>query len=343
MKSRKFTTRAGATLDVSEMGLGAAPLGDLFEILDERTVFETLTAAHEVGVTLFDTSPHYGNGLAEARCGAALRGLPRDSFVFSTKVGRVMDPFKPPAPKNPDVYSPGFAGGFPHGARFDYSYDGTMRSVEHSLLRTGFSRIDILLIHDVDVWTHGDDYERRFGEAMGGAYKALDELRRTGFVKAIGVGVNESEVATRFATEGDFDTVLLAGRYSLLEQPALETFLPLAVRKGIGVMLGGVFNSGILATGSIPGAKYNYAAAPEDVMRTVRRIENVCARHGVPLRRAALAFALAHPAVISVVIGAVKPAEPRANAADLAQPIPAALWSDLKAEGLLAADAAVPA
>jgi D-threo-aldose 1-dehydrogenase len=343
MKSRLFKTRAGAELKVSEMGFGAAPLGDLFELIDERVAFDTLRTAHEAGVTLFDASPHYGNGLAEARCGTALRGLARNSFVFSTKVGRVMHPFEPPAPKDPNVYSPGFLGGYPHGSKFDYSYDGAMRSVEQSLLRTGLSSIDVLLIHDVDVWTHGDNYEKCFAEEMGGAYKALDELRRTGFTKAIGVGVNESEVATRFATEGDFDTVLLAGRYSLLEQPALKTFMPLAVRKNIGVILGGVFNSGILATGAVPGAKYDYAPASPEIMERVRRIEAVCARHGTPLRRAALAFALAHPAVISVIIGAVKPAEPRSNAAELAQPIPAALWADLKSEGHLAQDAAVPA
>ena len=236
-----------------------------------------------------------------------------------------MDPFTPVEKPRPDVVSPGFAGGFPHRARFDYSRDGVMRSVEQSLLRTGFDRIDILLIHDVDVWTHGPDYEKRFSEAMAGAYKALDELRASGFVKAIGVGVNEADVASRFLREGDFDTVLLAGRYSLLEQPAVEEFMPLALQKKVGVMLGGVFNSGILATGAVEGAKFNYGPAPKDVMDRVRRIEAVCARYGVPLRRAALAFAAAHPAVISLVIGAVKPEEVRANAAEMTASVPAAL------------------
>ena len=343
MQTRSFTTSRGATLDVSLMGFGSAPLGDLYQRLDERVALDTLAAAHDAGVTLFDASPHYGNGLAEARCGAVLRRFPRDSIVFSTKVGRVMDPFAPIAKPKEGVISPGFAGGFPHRARFDYSYDGVMRSVEQSMLRTGFDRIDILLIHDVDVWTHGDEFEQRFGEAMAGAYRALDELRRTGFTKAIGVGINEADVAARFAREGDFDVTLLAGRYSLLEQPALEDFLPLATEKKIGVMLGGVFNSGILATGAVEGAKFNYAPAPADILERVRKIEAVCARHAVPLRRAALAFAAAHPAVISVVIGAVQPDEIRANAADVDAEVPVALWGELKAEGLLAQDAPTPA
>jgi D-threo-aldose 1-dehydrogenase len=343
MQVRTFTTSRGAGLDVSVMGFGAAPLGDLFQRLDEQVAQDTVAAAHEVGVTLFDASPHYGNGLAEARLGAVLRRYPRDGLVVCTKVGRVMDPFSPIEKPRADVVSPGFAGGFPHRARFDYSYDGTMRSVEQSLLRTGFDRLDILLIHDVDVWTHGPEQGRRFAEAMEGSYRALDELRRTGFVKAIGVGVNEADVASSFLRAGDFDVTLLAGRYSLLEQPALQEFLPLAVQKSVGVMLGGVFNSGILATGAVPGAKFDYAPAPEPILERVRRIEAVCARHGVPLRRAALAFAAAHPAVISLVLGGVKPEEVRSNAQDMAVAVPAGLWSDLKAAGLLAEAAPTPA
>ncbi|WP_460448086.1 aldo/keto reductase [Alsobacter sp. SYSU BS001988] len=343
MKQTVFETSRGARLKVSAMGFGAAPLGDLYERLDEAAALATVEAAYEAGVTLFDASPHYGNGLAEARCAAVLRRFPREDFVFSTKVGRVMEPFAPVEKPRDDVVAPGFAGGFPHRARIDYSYDGTMRAVEQSLLRTGFDRIDILLIHDVDVWTHGADYERRYGEAMEGAYRALDELRRTGFAKAIGVGINEADVASRFLREGDFDVVLLAGRYSLLEQPALTEFLPLALEKKVGVLLGGVFNSGILATGPVEGAKFNYAPAPEHIMERVRRIKAVCVRHGVGLRSAALAFAAAHPAVISVVIGAVRPEEVRFNAADMAADVPSELWSDLKREGLLAEGAPTPA
>ena len=335
MKTRTFTTQAGAKLKVSEIGLGTAPLGNLFESLDEDQALDTVTHAHKIGVRLFDSSPHYGNGLAELRAGAALRRFPRDSFVFCTKVGRWMNAFERIAPKNPKVFSPGFADPLTHRAVFDYSYDGTMRSVEQSLLRTGLDRLDILLIHDADVWTHGADYETRFRDAMEGSYRALDKLRASGAVKAIGVGLNEAEVCERFARAGDFDVMLLAGRYSLLEQPAADSFLPLALEKKIGVILGGVFNSGILATGAVKGATYNYVPAPPEIIDRVRRIEAVCRRHRVPLRRAALAFALAHPAVISLVLGAVKPGEVKANVADIAKPVPADLWKELKSEGLL--------
>ncbi len=342
MKIRNFTTRAGANLRLSLIGLGTAPLGNLFEKLDEDEAASTVATAYKSGVRLFDTSPHYGNGVAELRLGAVLRRYPRESFVLSTKVGRWMNAFERLAPKDPNVFSPGFAGPLSHRAVFDYSYDGTMRSVEQSLLRTGLDRLDILLIHDVDVWTHGADYETRFREAMGGAYKALDKLRASGAVAAIGMGLNEADVAERFARAGDFDVMLLAGRYSLLEQPAAESFLPLAVEKKIGIMLGGVFNSGILATGAVKGAKYNYTPAPAEIVERVRRIEAACRKHRVSLRRAALAFAVAHPAVISVVLGAVKPAEVKANLADVVRPVPTALWQDLKELDLLSPASATP-
>jgi D-threo-aldose 1-dehydrogenase len=336
VQSKTFTTKAGATLPFSALGFGSAPLGDLFEKLNETVAIETVRAAYDSGMRVFDSSPHYGNGLAESRCGVAIRTMPRDEIVFSTKIGRVMNPFEKPAPKNPNVISPGFAGGFPHLARFDYSYDGTMRSVEHSLLRTGLDRIDVLLIHDCDVWTHGEaDVDARFSEAMNGAYKALDKLRADGTVKAIGCGLNEADMCERFAKAGDFDVMLLAGRYSLLEQPALESFLPLAVEKNIGIILAGIFNSGILATGAVPGAKYNYGDAPPDVMARVAEIQKICERHGVPLQRAALHFATFHPSVVTVIMGAVKPSEIKANAEALEAPVPSALWAELKSAGLL--------
>jgi D-threo-aldose 1-dehydrogenase len=343
MQYREFPLRSGKTMAVSQIGFGTAPLGDLYERLDEQEAQATLACAHHAGISLFDSSPHYGNGLAELRCGAALRALKRDSFVFSTKVGRRMDPFAAAAPIGADVISPGFAGGIPHRSIFDYSYDGTMRSVEQSLLRTGLDHIDILLIHDVDVWTHGSEHvERRFKEAMEGAYRALDQLRKAGSVKAIGVGLNEADMCERFAKAGDFDTMLLAGRYSLLEQPALVSFLPLAEQKQIAIMLGGVFNSGILATGAIEGARYDYRPAPAKIVEKVRAIEQRCAAHGVPLRRAALHFALAHPAVVSLVLGGVKPAEVVQNVEDIDQAIPASLWEDLKADGLIASNVPTP-
>lgn len=325
-------------LPVSVLGFGGAPLGDLYAQLDEAQAVATVEAALDAGVTLIDTSPLYGHGLSEHRIGAALRRRPVRPVVISTKVGRTASPFAPHEGRS------GYVGGLPHALRFDYSYDGAMRSLEQSALRLGVDRIDIVLIHDIDVWTHGrETVETRFTEAMQGAYRALEKLRAAGAVKAIGVGVNEADMCERFARAGDFDTMLLAGRYSLLEQPALQSFLPLAQQKGIGMMLGGVFNSGILATGPVEGAKYNYQPAPPGILAEVAALQAVCTEHGVPLRRAALHFALGHPAVASLVMGAVNPDEVADQAKELATPVPAALWDDLKARGLLGADVPVPA
>ncbi|MCP4562332.1 MAG: aldo/keto reductase [Bosea sp.] len=324
-------------LKVTTLGFGGAPLGDLYAHIDEASAVETVETALASGINLVDTSPLYGHGLSEHRIGAALRRSGRKDVVISTKVGRVAEPFAGRGNGS------GYLGGLPHGLRFDYSYDGAMRSLEQSALRLGVDRIDIVLIHDVDVWTHGKDaIEERFAQAMDGAYRALDKLRAGGAVRAIGVGVNEAEMCERFARAGDFDTMLLAGRYSLLEQPGLASFMPLAQQKGIDLMLGGVFNSGILATGPILGAKYNYQPAPPQILARVAAIEAVCARHGVPLRRAALQFPLGHPAVASLVMGAVKPEEVADQVAELSAPIPTALWTELKAEGLLGADVPVP-
>lgn len=325
-------------LRVSTLGFGAAPLGDLYARLDEAQAVATVEAAIAGGIALIDTSPLYGHGLSEHRIGAGLRRAGRNGVVLSTKVGRVAEPFGGRGDGS------GYLGGLPHGLRFDYGYDGAMRSLEQSALRLGTDRIDIVLIHDVDVWTHGEAMiEQRFTEAMDGAYRALERLRATGAVRAIGVGVNEAAMCERFARSGDFDAMLLAGRYSLLEQPALASFMPLAQEKGIGLMLGGVFNSGILATGPVSGARYNYNPAPPEILARAGAIQTVCERHGVPLRRAALHFPLGHPAVASLVMGAVSPAEIADQIAELNSPVPAALWADLKAEGLLAADVPVPA
>jgi D-threo-aldose 1-dehydrogenase len=331
-------------LQVTALGFGAAPLGDLYRRLDEAAAVATAVEGLRAGLTLLDASPHYGNGLAELRCGTALREAGRDGVVLSTKVGRWMDPrARGGTAVGEGVAAPGFAGGLSHRSVIDYSYDGALRSFEQSLLRLGTDRIDVLLIHDVDVWTHGAAaIEDRFREAMEGAYRALERLRAEGAVKAIGVGLNEAEMCVRFAQAGDFDVMLLAGRYSLLEQPALERFLPLAEARGIGVMLGGVFNSGILATGPIPGARYNYREAPPEILARVARIEAACRGHGVALADAALHFALGHPAVACVVLGAETPDEVRRNLATLARPVPSSLWGDLKAQGLLDPDAPTP-
>ena len=323
---------------VSELGFGGAPLGDLYGRLDDADATAAVASAAAAGVTLFDTSPLYGFGLSEHRIGAVLAQLPRSSFVLSTKVGRVLEPA-------PDGIADreGYVGGLPFRSRFDYSYDGAMRSFEDSLQRLRLASVDVLLIHDIDRWTHGDDAERRFREALAGAWRALDALRSQRVVRAIGIGVNDAEVCTRMAREVDLDCVMLAGRYSLLEQPALHTFLPVASSRGIGVMIGGVFNSGILATGPVPGARYNYREAPEPVLARVSAIDAICRAHGVALADAAIRFPLAHPAVSSVVLGAVDGAEVLRNVAAVSRGIPATLWSDLVGAGLLRDDVPLPA
>jgi D-threo-aldose 1-dehydrogenase len=322
-----------SALTVSELGFGAAPLGDLFGLIDDEAAIAAVSAAIESGMTLIDTSPLYGHGLAEHRVGTAIRRAGRDRVVLSTKVGRWMSPARGAWDRE------GYAGGLPFAATLDYSYDGTMRSLEQSLLRLGTNRIDIALIHDVDRRNHGDAVDQRFREATSGAWKALDQLRSEGVVQAIGIGVNEVEICLRFAAECDMDCLLLAGRYSLLEQGALAELLPLAEARGIGILLGGVFNSGILATGAKPGAKYDYADASPAILARVANIEQVCARHGVALPVAAMQFVKHHPAIASVVLGAVTPAEVARNRAGWDIAIPPGLWQDLKTEGLIDAHA----
>lgn len=316
-------------LVVSELGFGAAPLGDLYGLLDDAAAIEATGAAIAAGMTLVDTSPLYGHGLSEHRVGTAIRRAGRERVVVSTKVGRWMSPARGAWDRE------GYAGGLPFAATLDYSYDGTLRSLEQSLLRLGTDHIDIALIHDVDRRNHGDAVDQRFAEAVAGAWKALARLREEGVVKAIGIGVNEVEICLRFAGQCDLDTILLAGRYSLLEQGALDALFPLAQARGIGILLGGVFNSGILATGAIPGAKYDYAEAPPAILERVRQIEAVCARHKVPLAAASMQFVRHHPAVASVVLGAVTPAEVERNLAGWQLPVPADLWQELKALGLV--------
>jgi len=332
------TIELGRTgLRLTELGFGAAPLGNLYEAIPELDADATLERAWAAGIRYYDTAPLYGHGLSELRVGRLLRGLPRDAFVLSTKVGRYFVPSgRAPVDRGqwaaPLNFSP----------VYDYGYDGTMRALEQSMLRLGIPRIDIALIHDVDRRNHGADYDRRFAEAMGGAYRALEELRRSGDVGAIGVGVNEADVCARFAREGNFDCVILAGCYSLLRQEALDEFLPLALAKGIGVILAGVFNSGILAEGPREGAHYNYLAAPPEIIDRVRRLDALCSAAGVPLPAAALKFVQAHPAVASVLVGMVRPEEVDANVHLLRTQVPTFLWQTMKEDGLLREDAPVP-
>lgn len=326
-------------LAVSCLGLGGAPLGDLYERIPEARALATLEAAYEHGIRLFDTAPLYGYGLSEHRFGHVLRQRPRDDYVLSTKVGRYL------VPAAPETIARGqWAGGLNMQPRFDYSYDGTMRALEQSFQRLGIERIDTVLIHDVDVWTHGSEaaFEERFREAVGGAWRALAELRAAGTVRAIGVGVNEIGPSRRFVSETDIDALMLAGRYTLLEQEALDDLLPLLERKGVGILLAGPFNSGILASGPVAGAKYNYRPAPAEILRKTEEIQAVCASHGVALAAAAIQFPLGHPVVGAIVPGAVRPEEVLANIALMTTAIPADLWAELKHEGLLRRDAPVP-
>jgi D-threo-aldose 1-dehydrogenase len=334
------TRELGRTgLQVPVLGLGGAPLGDLYEKIPPERAYATIEAAYAGGARLFDTAPLYGHGLSEHRFGHVLREKPRASYVLSTKVGRWLEPHDPTTLDRGQ-----WAGGLNMKWTYDYSYDGTMRAVDQSFQRLGIERIDVLLIHDVDIWSHGsrEAYERQLDIAMDGAYRALDRLRGEGVIKAVGLGVNETEPCVRFARNADMDCFLLAGRYTLLEQGGLDDLLPLAEEKRISFLLGGPFNSGILATGAVPGAKYNYRDAPPEIMERVRRIEAICGRHDVPLKAAAIQFPLGHDRVASIIPGAVRPDEVLENARLIAHPIPADLWAELRHEGLLRPEAPVP-
>ncbi len=316
--------RDGAPAGRAGLGFGGAPLGNLFSTVDEATAQRTLQRAWDLGLRYYDTAPLYGHGLSEQRMGRALQQHPRDSFVLSTKVGRLLRA-DGAAPREQS----GYVGGLPNTAHYDYSADGARRSIGDSLERLGLSRIDIVYIHDIDRHTHGADQPRRFAEAMDGAYAALARLRDEGVVGAIGLGVNEWQVCRDALAHGDFDCCMLAGRYTLLDASAQDELVPLCLARGVHLVLGGVYNSGILATGAVPGAMYHYAPASEDVLDRVRRIEGVCRAFDVPLRAAALQFALACPVAAAVVVGGRTPAEIGDSVAMAALPIPAALWMAL--------------
>ena len=326
-------------LAVTQLGFGGAPLGNMYRAIADAEAQATVRAAYDAGIRLFDTAPLYGFGLSEHRVGAALRDRPRESFVLSTKVGRLLEP------RHPDTLDQGqFEASLPFAEVYDYGYDGIMRSIEHSLHRLGTWRVDILLVHDLDVWTHGSEQARveRVEAFMAGGYRAMEKLRADGTVKAIGAGVNETAACQDLAECCDFDCFLLAGRYTLLEQAPLDSLLPLCERREVALLIGGAYNTGILATGAVEGAYFQYAPAPPEIMARVRRIEAVCARHGVRLPTAALQFPLGHPAVASVVVGMRAPAEVATNIEVLAPELPADFWAELKAEGLLREDAPTP-
>jgi D-threo-aldose 1-dehydrogenase len=333
---RRFTTRRGRALDFTTLGFGSAPLGNFLRPFTEAECDATMAAAWTAGLRYFDTAPLYGLGLSEARVGRSLRQQPRDSFLLSTKVGRLLEPAGP-GEGNGGIYvdTP------PLKYVYDYSYDGVMRSFEESLKRLGLGRVDILLVHDVDGPNHGGraGSEVRIRELMEtGGWRALDALRSTGMVDAIGIGVNEWEPCARMLELADPDLFLLAGRYTLLEQAPLETLFPQCAAKGAKIVLGGPYNSGVLAGKTT----FDYGEIPKAVAQRVTRLRAVCEAHGVNLRDAALAFVAAHPIVVSVIPGASSPEEVANNVAILEENIPGALWDDLRREGLLHPSAPVP-
>ncbi|WP_170772190.1 aldo/keto reductase [Ruegeria lacuscaerulensis] len=325
-------------LEVSTFGFGTAPIGNIFREIDEQTSDAMIQHAWDAGVRYFDTAPMYGHGLSELRTGQSLRWKNRDDFILSSKVGRVLKPAR-----RQDINFEPWTNAAAFTMHFDYSYDGVMRSFEDSLQRMGLERMDICFIHDIDVFTRGDEQPEVFKQAMDGAWKALESLRNQGIVKAIGVGVNEWEVCHAALEQRDFDCFLLAGRYTLLEQDALNKFLPMCEERGAAVVVGGGFNSGILATGAKEGAKYNYAPAPADIMEKVRKIEAVCAEYDVPLPAAALQFVVAHPAVPTFMAGTRTVEQLDQNLNWFSHDIPSDFWADLKTKGLLREDAPVPA
>ncbi|MGW1229522.1 aldo/keto reductase [Streptomyces sp. NPDC002530] len=314
-----------STVDITELSFGAAAIGNLFTAVEPARAAAAVDAAWDEGVRYFDTAPHYGLGLSERRLGAALRRRPRDAYVLSTKVGRVLDPVPDAGPTAPGTLSEGFDVPATHRRRWDFSAAGVRRSLEDSLERLGLDRIDIAYLHDPD-----DHAEAAFREA----YPELEKLRAEGLIGAIGAGMNQTRMLTRFVVETDVDVVLCAGRYTLLDQSALHDLLPAAEARGRSVVMGGVFNSGLLADPR-PGATYDYAAAPPPLVDRALRLKAVTERHDVPLRAAALHYPLAHPAVAGVLVGTRSPIEVRDAAALLRREIPDALWDDLRAEGLL--------
>jgi D-threo-aldose 1-dehydrogenase len=328
-------------LEVTELGLGGAPMGGFRAAIPDAEALALINAGYEAGVRYFDTSPFYGYGRSELRMGAALREKPRESYVLSTKIGRIMHAMKPGEKPPADFRDNGLPGFAPV---FDYTYDGVMRSLEHSHLRLGIQRIDIVLVHDVDFWTIKDRaiLDQRFKTVMESGFRALDELRKAGVIGAIGVGINEADTSLRFIQAGDFDCMLLAGRYTLLEQGALSGFLPECEKRHVSVILGGPYNSGILAGNVKPGATHDYVAAPAPLVDKAQKIEAVCKRHGVELGAAAMQFPLAHPALCSVIPGALSVREVEQNVARMQVTIPTELWAELKHEKLLDPAAPVP-
>lgn len=331
--------RTRRSINLTQLGFGGAPLGNLYRKIEESDAQATLDAAWDAGIRYFDTAPQYGLGRSELRVAEALSRFGPDQVTLSTKVGRILDDCAPE-----DVTPEAFVDVPQKRIVFDFTYDGIMRSYEDSISRLRTDKIDMLFLHDIDAGAYGQAFEdnnlRQLFTEDG--YRALSELREADRISGIGAGVNSWQICERLLGEADFDGFLLAGRYTLLEQDPLDTFLPLCITRDVGIVLGGPYNSGILATGPIVGARYDYAPASEEILRRVRALNDVCVAHDTPLIAAALQFPLGHPAVKSVIPGASSPYEVRQNVEIFETPIPADLWSDLKSQGLIRKDAPTP-
>ncbi len=313
------SARVGNTeLQVTRLGMGTAPIGNLYSPMDDAEAIETVQRSYESGIRFYDTAPLYGAGEAERRLGEALRGIPRDDVIIQTKVGRIVR-------SDGSIY-------------FDYSRDGVMKSFEDSLGRLGMDRVDILLVHDPDY----ENAEVHYRQAMDESFPALLDLRAQGVIGAVGAGMNQWEMEWEFAKNINVNCFLLAGRYTLLEQTSLD-FLDWCTENDVSIFLGGVYNSGILATGPVSGAKYNYEDAPEEILTKAGRLQEITTRHGVPLHVAALHFAGAHPAIASLVIGSATAAEADDNRAIWDVEAPAAMWKELQDSRLIAAASPLPA
>ena len=334
---RRVLGRTG--VEVTELGFGGATIGRSPGQAMDRDAHATLETCWQLGVRYFDTAPWYGRGLSELRVGRLLRDRPRDQFVLSTKVGRILR-----APRDAHATASSSMG-LPFEVHFDYSYRGILRAYEDSLQRLGVPRIDLAIVHDLDLGYHAPQarWDAFAAQLLTGGWQALQELRAARLISGIGIGINPLGMIPRFLELfEDIDFFLLAGRYTLMEQGALDIELPSCVERGVSIVIGAVFNSGLLATGAVPGARYNYREATPEELDKVARIQAVCDRYAVPLQAAALQFPLAHPAVVSVIPGPVRPEEAHLNAQAVHHRIDPDLWGALKLEGLLREDAPTP-
>jgi D-threo-aldose 1-dehydrogenase len=333
--------KLGSTdVEVTEVGFGGAPIGDLFVRVPEDQAQATLAAAWEGGIRYYDTAPYYGYGKSEHRVGHFLRQQPRAEFVLSTKIGRVLTPTRDPASFDPG----GWIGGLPFDFHYDYGYDGVMRSWEDSQQRLGLPSIDLLLIHDLDgfFWDTEQKLSAHEQQLRASGWRALEQLKRDGRIRAIGAGINKSTAVRRILDLVDVDFFIVAMPYTLLDQGVLDDEFPRCQERGVGVVIGSPFASGILVTGPVEGARYAYSPASPEILEKTRRIQAVCERHDVALPCAAIHFALAHPSVAAIIPGGMEPDHVRQNLAWRQQAVPADLWTELKGEGLIRQDAPTP-